>query len=338
MVVGSGVGAFLAAKKETAWGTYTAPSVGFPGNFNLKPEHQVIPVGGYAAAGRFMPTDEIETLLWGTGHYESEVLRDGMGMWLQHIMGGNATPVQQAATTAYLQTHVFADNYGKGLTVQVGAPTTAGTQNPFTGYGGKSTAATFSCAKGESLKMSSDWIFKKVDQVQTAVSPSYTTTQASLPFNWTQMSLKLGTYASEASVQGVKGVSVSIARGMNADDAFYAGNSGYMSEPVWSASDFGSVVSIAGTVEIDNVTKADFIDRFFNHSVTSLVWDFTGPIIASTYAYAFTLTCPKVYFDTSAIDVSGAGVISASVPFTARYDTTNGYPTLKYMSVNDTGL
>ncbi len=72
--------------------------------------------------------------------------------------------------------------------------------------------------------------------------------------------------------------------------------------------------------------------------VTSLVWDFTGPIIASTYAYAFTLTCPKVYFDTSAIDVSGAGVISASVPFTARYDTTNGYPTLKYMSVNDTGL
>lgn len=338
MVVGSGVGAFLAAKKETAWGTYTAPSVGFPGNFNIKPERETVSVGGYAAAGRMMPLDEIETRLWGTGHYESEILRDGMGMWLQHIMGGNAAPVQQAATTAYLQTHVLADNYGKGLTVQVGAPSTGGTQNPFTGYGGKATAATFSCAKGEVLKMSSDWFFKKVDQIQTAVSPSYTTTQSSLPFNFTQMSLKLGTYGAEASVQGVKGVSVSLARSMNLDDAFYAGNAGYPSEPVLSGSDIDSLTPITGTIEIDNVTKADFIDRFFNHSVTSLVWDFTGPIIASTYAYAFTLTCPRVYFDTTAIEVSGAGVISASVPFTARLDATNGYPTLKYMSVNDTGV
>ena len=38
-----------------------------------------------------------------------------MGILLQHIMGGTVTPVQQAATIAYLQTHPLADNVGKSL-------------------------------------------------------------------------------------------------------------------------------------------------------------------------------------------------------------------------------
>lgn len=338
MVIGSGAGGYFALKKETTWGTYAAPSLCLPGSFSLKPEHTTVPVGIGAAAGRLGPVDEIETLLWGTGHYEGEVLRDGFGLILQHILGGSAVPVQQAATTAYLQTHVAADNYGKGLTLQEGAPSVAGTQNPFTGYGMKPTTATFSCAKGESLKVSADFWGKKVDQAQVAIAPGYTATQASLPFNWSQMSLKLGTYNSEVAVQGVKGVSMTIARGMNTDDAFYAGNLGYPSEPAMAASDLESLLPVTGTVEIDNVTKADFIDRFFNHTNTSLVWDFTGPIIASTYAYNFAWQCPKVYFDTAGIDVSGAGVISASVPFRAYVDVTNGYSQIKYMSVNDTNV
>lgn len=338
MAIGSGAGAYFGVKKETTWGTYAAPTVFLPGNFNLQPMHQTQMVGAYAAAGRMMPTDEIETLLWGTGKYEGEVLRDGFGILLQHIMGGNAVAVQQAATTAYLQTHVMADNYGKGLSAQAVVPNTAGTPYPFTGYGGKVTAATFSCAKGESLKVSTDLVFKKIDQLQTSAAAGYSATQTSLPFNFTQMNLKLGTYASEAQVTGVKGVTVNIARSTNADDAFYAGGSGYMSEPVMAGSDIASLFTVAGTVDIDLVTKADFVDRFTGHTSTSMVWEFVGPIIASTYAYTFSITCPKVYFDMTGIDVSGAGVISASVPFKAVWDPTNGYPTLKYLSVNDTNL
>lgn len=338
MAIGSGAGAYFGIKKETTWGTYAAPTLFLPGNANMQPQHQVQSVGGYAAAGRLSPLDEIETLLWGTGHYEGEVLRDGFGVLLQHIMGGNAIAVQQAATTAYLQTHVLGDNYGKGLSAQLVVPNTAGTLNPFTGYGGKVTQASFSCAKGEKLMVSTDFVFKKVDQLQSAAAAGYTATQSSLPFNFTQMTLKLGTYGAEASVQGVKGVTVNIGRSMNSDDAFYAGNTGYMAEPVMSASDLESMLPVTGTVDVDLVTKADFYDRFANHTSTSLVWDFTGPIIASTYSYQFTLTLPKVYFDVSAIELSGASVISASIPFTAFQDVTNGYATLKYMSVNDTGL
>ncbi|HNE35853.1 MAG TPA: phage tail tube protein [Microthrixaceae bacterium] len=335
MAIGSGAGAYFGISAESTWGTYVAPTRFLPGNFTVKAEHQTVPVGGYAAAGRLGPVDEIETLLWGTGHYEGEVLRTGMGLLLQHVTGGSAVPVQQAATTAYLQTHVVGDNYGKGLSAQAVVPNTAGTLYPFTLYGSKVASATFSCAKGESLKVAVDLWGKKMDQVQTAAASGYTATQAALPFNWTQMNLKLGTFNSEAATSGVKGVSVTIGRSMNADDSFYAGGQGYPSEPVMSAGDLASLIPITGTVDIDLMTKAEFVDRFMGHTNTSLLWDFIhSTAIASTYYPTWSLQTPKVYFDTTGIDVSGANVINASVPFKAFVDTTNGYATMKYMSTD----
>lgn len=335
MAIGSGAGAYFGVSAESTWGTYVAPTRFLPGSFTVKPEHQVQSVGGYAAAGRLAPVDEIETLLWGTGHYEGEVLRTGMGLLLQHITGGSAVAVQQAATTAWLQTHVVGDNYGKGLSAQAVVPNTAGTLYPFTMYGSKVTSATFSCAKGESLKVAVDLWGKKVDQLQTSAAAGYTATQAALPFNFTQMNLKLGTYASEAATSGVKGVTATIGRSMNVDDNFYAGGQGYPSEPVMAAGDLESLIPITGTIDIDLMTKAEFVDRFTGHTSTSLVWDFVhGTAIASTYFPTWSLTCPKVYFDTTGIDVSGANVVGASVPFKAFVDTTNGYGTIKYMSTD----
>lgn len=334
MAIGSGAGAYFGIINESTWGTYVAPTRFLPGDVTLKPEHEVQSVGGYAAAGRLAPVDEIETRFWGTGHYEGELLRTGFGLLLQHITGGSAVAIQNAATTAWTQTHVLADNYGKGLSVQAVVPNMAGTAYPFTGYGMKPTSTTFSCAKGEKLKIAVDMVGQKVDQLQTAAAAGYTATQAALPFHWAQMSLKLGTFASEASVTGVKGVSATIARSMNTDDSFYAGTSGAMSQPVMAAGDIDSLIPVTGTIDIDLMTKADFYDRFTGHTSTSLVWDFTGPIIASTYAWNFQLICPKVYFDVSDIAISGANVIGASVPFKAFLDTTNGYASLKYTSTD----
>ena len=335
MAIGSGAGAYFGISPEVTPGTYVAPTRFLPGNFTVKREHQVIPVGGYAAAGRLAPLDEIETLLWGTGHYEGEVLRTGFGMLMQHITGGSAVAVQQAATIAWLQTHDVGDNYGKGVSAQAVAPNTAGTLYPFTLYGGKVASATFSCAKGESLKVVVDLWGMKADQLQTSAAAGYTATQAALPFNWTQMNLKLGTFGAEAATSGVKGVTATIARSMNTDDSFYAGGQGYPSQPVMAAGDLESLIPITGTVDIDLMTKAEFVDRFMDHTNTSMVWDFIGATaIASTYFPTWSLTCPKVYFDTAGIDVSGANVVGASVPFKAFVDTTNGYGTIKYMSTD----
>lgn len=339
MAIGSGVGASWGLKSEVTWGTYVAPTLWLPlKSFKLNPKRETVPVSG-VAAGRIAPPDDVETITWGEGNIAGDVLRAGFGTFLQHLCGGSATPVQQAATAAYLQTHVIGgDNRGKGLTVQEGLPDVGGTANPFTGYGGKVLNATFSCNKGEALGVTSDLWFKKVDQVQSLAAPGYTATQTHLPFNWSQMALKLGTFASEVSVtNAVKGVSVTVARGMNTDDAFYAGNAGAPSEPVFAASDIQSVMPVTGTIDVDLATKADFIDRYTGYTSTSLVWEFVGPIIASTYAYTFRISLAKVKFGGEVPGVDGGSVVSGQIPFTAFLDTTNGYGNIAYMST-DTAL
>lgn len=338
MAIGSGAGASFGVKTETTWGTYAAPTAFLPADsFNLSFKRTSVPMTG-VAAGRIAPPDEVETLTWGEGAVEAQVLRTSFGPLFQALCGGTVTPVQQAATTAYLQTHPLgADNRGKGLTLQKGVPNLAGTANPFTGYGMKPTGATFSCAKGEALKMSMDFWGKKVDQAQTLSAPGYTATQSSLPFNWSQMAVKLGTFGAEASVaDSIKSVSITMARGMNTDDAFYAGNTGAPSEPVYASSDIMSLFPVTGTLEVDLATKADFVDRWLGFSSTSLVWEFVGPIIASTYAYTFRITLPKIRFDDATPGVSGASVNSFSVPFHALLDVTNGYGSLTYLSTDTT--
>ena len=88
-----------------------------------------------------------EVVLLNTLRYRVEqvfLIHAESGLLLQHVTGGSAVPVQQAATAAYLQTHVVGDNYGKGLSAQAVVPNTAGTLYPFTMYGAKVASATFS--------------------------------------------------------------------------------------------------------------------------------------------------------------------------------------------------
>ncbi len=148
MAIGSGAGAYFGISAESTWGTYVAPTRFLPGNFTVKAEHQTVPVGGYAAAGRLGPVDEIETLLWGTGHYEGEVLRTGYGLLLQHVTGGSAVPVQQAATAAYLQTHeMLFDAHNHAFRVLGGVPRRGIYDNLWTppGQGAMLTAGGMEC-------------------------------------------------------------------------------------------------------------------------------------------------------------------------------------------------
>lgn len=326
MAIGSGLGASVGWAPETTFGTYVAATRHYPvTSFELMKQYGLVDISG-VAAGRPAPPDEVITQEWGTGSMEAQVLYSKFGAWLAHIMGSTATPVQQGGTAAYLQTHPFGDNRGLSFAAQEGLPSRAGTANPYTGLGGKIMSATFACAAGEELKMNLDLWFRQISEAQSLASPSYT--QPNLPFNFAQMAVKLGTYASEASVQGVTGMSATIARGQA--PGFYAGNAGLSVEPIWN-----EFAAISGTVDIENVTKADFYDRFQGHTSTSLVWEFVGTTaIAAANFPTFRLTLPKVYFGTAGMTISGPDIIKASVPFRAFWDPTNGLATAAYMSTD----
>ena len=327
MAYGSGLGASVGVGEEGTFGTYEAPDRFFAAkSFNVKKVQNVVPVSG-VAAGRIAAPDEVVTTTAATGNLQTDVLRKDFGLLLAHLMGSTASPVQQAATAAYLQTHAWGDNFGNSLTLQGGVPNAAGTVVPKTATGCKITQGQFSCAVDGLVEATFDFDAQAYVEDETLAAPSYTASNS--PFHFGEMAVRLGTFASEASVQGVRSVNLTIARGMDVG-RFYAGNSGVKSEQI--ANEF---VAVSGTLEVDHVTAADFNDRFINHTSTSMVVEWVGATaIATTYFPTLSFTMPKVYFGDHISEVSGPDVIKASIPFTAFLDTTNGLVTAKYMSTD----
>lgn len=330
MAIGSGLAASIGFAAESTYGTYVAPTRFLEYiKADLKKKKNVVQGGGLAAgriaqlgSRRVVTSESVE------GGFELEVANKGMGLLLAHLLGSSATPVQQGATAAYLQAHTVDDNIGKSLTIQHGVPDLTGTVRPFTFKGCKLSGAEFSCKVGELLTMSLDVDGRQASEVETLVAASLATGVA--PFHWAQMSVKLGTFGAEAAVSGVKGFSVKFDRGM-ASERFYAGAGGLKAEPIMN--DF---LKVSGSIEVDLVNKADFADRFAADSDTSLVIEFVGPLIASTYYQTFRIKLPMVFFDGDTPTVDGPDVTSGGYPFVAQLDGTNPLVSIDYISTDTT--
>jgi hypothetical protein len=65
------------------------------------------------------------------------------------------------------------------------------------------------------------------------------------------------------------------------------------------------------------------------------VWEFVGPLIASTFFETFRITLPAVRFDEGPPVVDGFDVVKPSFNFTALYDGTN-QPKIEIISTDVT--
>jgi hypothetical protein len=95
-------------------------------------------------------------------------------------------------------------------------------------------------------------------------------------------------------------------------------------------------VAITGTIEADFIDKTLFYDNFSSDTPKSLIWTFTGPIIASTYHYTISFALPSVRIDSPGPGLDSKDVISSSFAFTALNDGTNAPITLTYTSTDTT--
>jgi hypothetical protein len=238
--------------------------------------------------------------------------------------------VQQGATAAYLQTFTLADTLGLSFSGQVGIPDLAtGTLHPYSFQGGKVTACEFSCDVGGILGMSVDMDFQSITEAQSLVTPSYVSNVA--PFHFGQESVKIGTFGSEAAIQGVTKVDVKVQRNYDVS-RFYANNAGVKSEPVTNAK-----VAITGTLSADYVTKADLYDRFAQDTSFSLVLAWTGTVpIASTFYPTIQIALPSCYFTTGSPNIQSLDVINGDLQFVCLYDGTH-LPAITYMT-SDTAI
>jgi hypothetical protein len=331
MAIGSGVGGFVGFAPESTPGTYVAPTrfleVETAGLKKTPKFYQ----GGGIANGNLVERGQrrVQTTYDVAGAIKAEVVSKGFGILLNQIFGGTVTPVVQGATAAYLQTHPLSVIEGKALTAQLGVPNVLGTLYPYSYSGLKIAKATFDCAVDQPLMLTMDLDGTTYSEAQTLATPAYVLGN---PLHFAGLTVKAGTFGSEAAVAGVRGFSVTIDRPMKAD-RFYANGGGTKSEQITN-----NKVKVTGTLNYDFLTKADFADKFNTGTPFSLVISVVGPLIASTFYEALTLTLPACYLDAETPSLDGGyDIATPNLAFTALWDGANPAITCTYMST-DTAL
>lgn len=327
MAIGSGLGAQLGIAAESTYGTFVAPTKFIEFTKESLAFKKTTAQSSGIAAGRMLALSarRVLTRKEVTGSIDLEITNKSMGLLLQALMGTSVTPVQQGATTAYLQTHTLADTAGKSLSIQKGVPLTSGTVTDKSFLGCKVTSGEFSCGVGEMLTGSFEFDGRDCDEGQTLAAASYSNMS---PFHFGQMALKTGTYGAETALDGIRKVTCKIERPQDVD-RFYANQSALKKEPISN-----DLVKISGTLETDYVaTTLD--DLHTSDGATSLVWEFIGANIASTYYETFRITLPAVRLDEGPPVVDGFGVVKPSFNFTGLYDGTN-QPKVEYISTDTT--
>lgn len=328
MAIGSGLGAQLGIAAESTYGTFVAPTKFIEFTKESLAFKKTTAQSTGIAAGRLLALSSRRVLTRKEvqGSIDLEVTNKGMGLLLQALMGTSVTPVQQETTTAYLQTHTLADTVGKSLTIQMGVPLTTGTVTDKSFLGCKVTSGEFSCEVGGMLMGTFEFDGRDCDETQTLAAASYSNMA---PFHFGQMAVKTGTYSSETALDGIRKVSVKVERPQDVE-RFYANQSALKKEPISN-----DLVKISGTLETDYVaTTLD--DLHTSDGATSLVWEFVGPTIETTYKETFRVVLPAIRLDEGPPVVDGYGVVKPSFNFVGLYDGSN-QPRIEYIST-DTAL
>ena len=330
MAVGAGIGASLGIGIETAYGTYAAPTSWTEfDKESLALEAKDVDGQGIAA-GRLVEagSQRVRTSRQAKGAVDTSVFQTGMGTWLAALMGSTAAPVQQATSTAYLQTHTLGNPNGISRTIQMGIPDLEGAVHPYTFLGCKITDGKFTCGLDELLKASFTIDAMDVTETETLVTPAFVTPNPE--FHFAEGVVLMGAYGSEAAVAGIRKAEIDIKWTLE-ENRFYFGGAGLKQEPVvngWAA--------ISGTLDTDLLDKTKTVDLYNANTPTSLLLTFTGPIISGTYAYEFTIHIPQIWFTGKPPEVGGPGVVQPAMSFVGRSDETNAPMTLTYQSTDTT--
>lgn len=327
MAIGSGLGAQMGIAPEVTYGTYVAPTKFIEFTKESLVLKKTTAQSAGIAAGRLLALSSrrVLTRREASGSVDFEVTNKSMGVILQALMGTSVTPVQQAATNAYLQTHTLADTAGKSLTIQKGVPLTTGVVTRKNFLGCKVTSAEFACEVGGMLTGSVEIDGKDVEETSALAAASYANMA---PFHFGQMAVKVGAFGTETALDGIRKVSCKIERPQETE-RFYAGQSGLKKEPISN-----DQVKITGNLESDYVaTTLD--DLHTSDGATSLVWEFVGPLIAATHYETFRVVLPAVRLDEGPPVVDGFGVIKPTFNFVGLYDGTNAVK-IEYMSTDIT--
>lgn len=340
MATGSGIAAQLGLAAESTYGTgVTVTRFVEAMGFKPNPKKNTYQGGGLRAGGyvdrssRRVVTSRSFGPTW-----EQDVLPNGFGLILKQLFGSTSTPVQQAATTAYLQTFILSDlGLNLAATIQSGEPLTGGTVSPYTYLGCRLLELEFTQEVDKALTVSLTWDARDRTEATSLATASFTATAGQQPFHWGGFAvLAHNTPGSEAAIDGIRKVSLKIARGQDTERFYANDNAGVIAgvglHKVPILNSRSEIVT--GTITADHVTKADLRDRFNADTGFALILRWTGDVIEAANSEQLAFGLPRCYLDDDGTEVDGEELLSGDFPFVALDNGANEPITATYMSTD----
>jgi hypothetical protein len=312
---------------------------------------------GLRAGGLYQRTSRRVVTSWGgSGGIEFEAPFSGLGLWLQHCIGSFGTfssIVQQGGTAAWLQTHTPGPLTGKTFTMQVGKPDAGGTVRNFCYVGCKVADWTLTAEAGQFVKLAltvDAWQELTADNPQgtsaapALTAPSYANSQA---FHFAQGTLYNSGVLSNAgsgpvvtslgspvaAAQVLKAV-VKCTNPLDVSRYFAAGVSGSGVAGIKGDQLETGTRQLEGSLDVEFLSLSAYYDTFAADTVSTLQLVFTGPIIASSFAYTLAVLIPNIKFDAGSPAVTGPDVVSLSLPWHGLDDEAHNPVQFQYMSTD----
>lgn len=359
MALPSGLAASFGYVTEGTQGTAQTPTHWFEINSeSLKMVKNTVTGTGLRGGGLYQRTSRRVVTSWGAG---GGIVFDapfhGLGLLLQHMVGSFGTfssIVQQSASAAWLQTHTPGPLTGKTMTLQVGKPDSSGTVRPFTYVGAKVKDWALLCELNKFAVFTVNfdaWQELTPDNPQgTSAGPALTSptyTSGEQQFHFRQATLyNSGTLSNAGSNPVITSLGSPVAAGnvlkcefkqTNPEDDqryFIAGTGGGGTAGVKGDQLENGFRQIEGSLDVEFNSLTAFYDTFAADTTSTLELIFTGPIIASTFAYTLNILIPNIKFDGDSPVVAGPGILNHSLPFHGLDQETFNPVQIQYMSTD----
>lgn len=323
-----GLDSFVGVATEAGgYGVYTAPTsfVEFDSESLSRNPNYTTSMG--LRAGRLTPPVQRhrQTTRDGGGSLSLKVPNKGFGKFLNLLHGNSVTPAQQAATTAYLQTHAIGLTRpdAKSVSILVNKPTVAADKR-FAAVGAIVESASFSMETGAELNCELQLNARDLEIDKASVTPTYPT--------------GIGSYLFQDVILEVDDVAVSsIVSSFNCaipiprkTDRWGLGTGALKALPL--TNDY-----VRPTMSLSaEFTNATLFDKFIADQSVKVMIRFSGQLIASTYYEQIEFTFPAVKLTGSTPQVGGPDVLTLELPGEV-YDSGVAAPvTVAYMSTDVT--
>ena len=320
---------YVSIGKESTYGTAVSPTRAYEADEdNWQREVEQLESPGLRAGKHAGQEDRRRPIDLGAGgSIGGAVMKTGMGLLFDGLLGTTSGPTQNAATDAYEQKfETAASPSGKFYTVQVGRVDSGGTLRAFDYTGCVATGFNFALDSGSELSYRIDYSASKEVAQASSTEPVYVSDSEM----WIYSDIRLE--LDDTTTDTITSFSLDGDLALDIDRRFIRGDAARQA-PLRSGEP-----SFSGTLgaEFDGL---DIWEKFKDGDTfkLELIAEASAVISGSTLKPTFKITLPACRFDGSSPQASIDGLTTIDAPFTALWNGTDAAMTIDIIS-EDTDL